>query len=583
MSIIARLQQFYLGYYGRPADPGGLAYWIEQANGIYLNRDHALAAAFGSTDQAEFRNLYSDARYIERFIDEVYGNLFGRQAEIQGLLFFKQEYDNYLAQGVSADQARAYLVARIIDGASGSDRIAINNKVSVAIVVTDELKLKSAAISEPDLEEVRDYFAGTGDDAWRLMASNRASELVSSIQANDSVADFMNVSVTSERGIIPMSEPAARLFYSRGFLLEGDNNEGRVAGSIQINLQGGKFSGTSGDSLGTVALVPAGLTAKLMKLSDTEAQLTFTGAATTHNFSNSVSNVAIQFRDSDFQNLVATEVEGYSKSNIGIGFIDAAITVSDGLVRGTGSIANDLGINLNTDTLTIGSVTGRPIFGSLDEASGVDLSRTAGPADSGFSVVFVGDAASNSYSASYVGDSVRALGGNDTLTAGIGLDTFIFEASASANGVDTIKDFDIAGGDILDFSRFLNITGTGLVATQSANSEQVEWANGDVLVYQGAAMGAAIVEEVDLVALFDQTGSDTAAPFSYAQSDGKAVVITSASDGDAKIWYLVKNSNATSTFSADRNVVLESEVTLVGTLEGINNLTLSPFAAANFL
>jgi hypothetical protein len=403
--------------------------------------------------------------------------------------------------------------------------------------------------------------------------------LVSSIQANDSVADFMNVSVTSERGIIPMSEPAARLSYSRGFLLEGDNNEGRVAGSIQINLQGGKFSGTSGDSLGTVALVPAGLTAKLVKLSDTEAQLTFTGAATTHNFSNSVSNVAIQFRDSDFRNLVATEVEGYSKSNIGIGFIDAAITVSNGLVRGTGSIANDLGINLNTDTLTIGAGTGRPIFGSLDEASGVDLSRTAGPADSGFSVVFVGDAVSNSYLASYVGDSVRALGGDDTLTAGIGLDTFIFEASASANGEDTIKDFDIAGGDILDFSRFLNITGTGLVATQSANSEQVEWANGDVLVYQGTA----IVEEADLVALFDQTGSDTAVPFSYAQSDGKAVVITSESDGDAKIWYLVKNSNATSTFSADRNVVLESEVTLVGTLEGINNLTLSPFAAANFL
>ena len=580
MSIIARLQQFYLGYYGRPADPGGLAYWIEQSNGVYLNRDHALAAAFGSTDQVEFRNLYSDAPYIEAFIDQVYQNLFGRQAELAGLLFFREQYENYLAEGVSEDQTRAFLIARVIDGASGSDRVAINNKVSVAIVVTDELKLKSAAISDPsELEEVQEYFAGTGDDTWRLIASNRASELVASLQANDSVADFMNVSVTSERGIIPMSDPTARLSYSRGFLLEGDTNEGRIAGSILINLQGGSFSGSSGDSLGTVALVPAGLTAKLVKLSDTEAQLTFTGAATAHKFVNSISKVAVQFRDIDFQNLTATQVEGYSKSNIGIGFIDAAITVSDDLVRGTGSITNNLTINLNTDVLNLGVAVGRPIFGSLADADGADLSNTSGPADSGFVVSFVGDANDNSYVASYVGDLVRAGGGDDTLTAGIGKDTFIFEASANANGFDTIKDFDIAGGDILDLSRFLNITGTGLVATQSANSEQVEWANGDVLVYQGVA----ITEEVDLVALFDQTSSDTAAPFSYAQSDGKAVVITSASDGDASIWYLVKNSNATSTFSADRNVVLESEVTLVGTLEGINNLSLSPFTAANFL
>ena len=230
MSIIARLQQFYLGYYGRPADPGGLAYWIEQSNGVYLNRDHALAAAFGSTDQVEFRNLYSDAPYIEAFIDQVYQNLFGRQAELAGLLFFREQYENYLAEGVSEDQTRAFLIARVIDGASGSDRVAINNKVSVAIVVTDELKLKSAAISDPsELEEVQEYFAGTGDDTWRLIASNRASELVASLQANDSVADFMNVSVTSERGIIPMSDPTARLSYSRGFLLEGDTNEGRIS------------------------------------------------------------------------------------------------------------------------------------------------------------------------------------------------------------------------------------------------------------------------------------------------------------------------------------------------------------------
>ncbi|MFZ9759379.1 MAG: DUF4214 domain-containing protein, partial [Burkholderiaceae bacterium] len=472
MSLLVRLQEFYLGFYGRPADPGGLAYWIEQANGAYLNQDSQMAAAFGSTDQAEFRTLYGQAPSIESFVERVYQNLFGRSAEAEGVVFFANTYNQYLFAGVSPDQARAILIARIIDGASGTDRIAITNKVSVAISVTDELKLKSAAISDAsELLAVQNYFAGDGSDAWRATTSDRVAQFVNSLQANDSVADFMNVAVTSERGIVPLPDASERLSYTRNFLLESDGNAGQISGSIQINLQGGKFAGSAGDSLGTVTNVPAGLTAKLVKLSDTGAQLTFTGAATAHSFSNSVSNITVSFQDKDFQGLTASAIEGHTKSNLGIGFIDAAISVVDGLVTGTGSIANNLTVNLETNSLTLGTVAGRPIFGAVSAATGADFSETSGPEGSGFLVNFVGDANDNSYVASYVGDVIRGAAGNDLLTGGLGVDTFVFEASASVNGVDVIQGFDITVGDILDFSRFLNVTGTGLVATQSAVSE----------------------------------------------------------------------------------------------------------------
>ena len=575
-----RLQEFYLGFYGRPADPGGLAYWIEQANGAYLNQDSQMAAAFGSTDQAEFRTLYGQAPSIESFVERVYQNLFGRSAEAEGVVFFANTYNQYLFAGVSPDQARAILIARIIDGASGTDRIAITNKVSVAISVTDELKLKSAAISDAsELLAVQNYFAGDGSDAWRATASDRVAQFVNSLQANDSVADFMNVAVTSERGIVPLPDASERLSYTRNFLLESDGNAGQISGSIQINLQGGKFAGSAGDSLGTVTNVPAGLTAKLVKLSDTGAQLTFTGAATAHSFSNSVSNITVSFQDQDFQGLTASAIEGHTKSNLGIGFIDAAISVVDGLVTGTGSIANNLTVNLETNSLTLGTVAGRPIFGAVSAATGADFSETSGPEGSGFLVNFVGDANDNSYVASYVGDVIRGAAGNDLLTGGLGADTFVFEPSAAANGVDVIQGFDITVGDILDFSRFLNVTGTGLVATQSAVSEQVEWANGDVLVYQGPG----ITDPADVADLFDATGADTAKPFSYALSDGKAVVITGAVTGDAYIWYLVKDSNANETFDASKNVVQDNEITLVGVLQDINNLALAPFGSGNFL
>ena len=585
MSLLVRLQEFYLGFYGRPADPGGLAYWIEQANGAYLNQDSRMAAAFGSTDQAEFRALYGQAPSIELFVGRVYQNLFGRSAEAEGVVFFANTYNQYVFTGVSPDQARAILIARIIDGASGTDRIAITNKVSVAISVTDELKLKSAAISDAsELLAMQSYFAGDGGDAWRATASDRVAQLVNSLQANDSVTDYMNVAVTSELGIVPLPDATQSLTYSRNFLLESDGNAGRISGSIQINLQGGKFAGSSGSSLGTVSNVPAGLTAKLVKLSDTDAQLTFTGAATTHSFAKSVSNITVSFQDKDFQGLTATAIEGHTKSNLGIGFIDAAISVVDGLVTATGSIANNLTVNLETNSLTLGTGVGRPIFGAVSAATGADFSATSGATGSGFLVSFVGDGNDNSYQASYVGDSIRGMGGNDELTGNIGKDTFIFEANAVSNGVDVIKGFDITVGDILNFSRFLNVTGTGLVATQSAVSEQVEWENGDVLVYQGPG----ISDAADVAALFDATGEDTTTPYDYARSDGKAVIITGYVGGldvtgDAYIWYLVKDADANENFDANKNVVKDSEITLVGVLEDINNLALAPFASGNFL
>ena len=67
------------------------------------------------------------------------------------------------------------------------------------------------------------------------------------------------------------------------------------------------------------------------------------------------------------------------------------------------------------------------------------------------------------------GDDVITGGaGNDNLYGGSGADTFVFDSLA---GVDTIKDFSISEGDVLDFSSlnstqgaindFLSITGTG--------------------------------------------------------------------------------------------------------------------------
>lgn len=583
MNLPLRLQKFYLGFYGRPADVGGYAYWLEQSNGAYFNQDSRMAAAFGSVDQAEFRALYGQSPYLPDFISRVYLNLFGRVAEPAGIAAYQALYDEYTAQGISGDEARAILIARIIDGASGSDKVAIDNKVAIAVSFTDELKLRVASISDAiDLARVQAYFAGAGTDAWRLNAQNGLSAFVKDIGANDSVANYMDVLVTNATGVTPMPTATARLSYSKAYLLESDDNLGQIGGSVQVVLTGGSFAKNVGDSLGTVTGTPAGLTAKLVKTSENTALLEFTGRATSHAFANSTSSIKVTFTDADLAGgLKASTVEGASKPNLGIGFIDAAVTVSNGLVTASGSIANSLTINLSTDKLLIGGASGRPIQGTLTEATGADLTGTAAPAgatETDQAVSFVGDDQANVYRASYAGDSIRGGEGNDSLTAGAGQDVFIFEADADTHGVDTITGFSLSGVDILDFSLFLAVPGTANVAAQTANSEQLEWANGDILVYQGAS----VLEASDVADLFDATGSDTTTPFSYAVSDGKVVLITSGASGDARIWFIEKSSNATETFNSARNVIVEGEIQLVGILKGVSNLSLLGFEAGHF-
>ena len=578
MSSPHRIQKFYIGFYGRPADLPGFSYWLEQVNGAYLNQDSRMAAAFGSTDQAEFRALYGQQPTIELFVSKVYENLFGRAAEVEGVAYYKQEYDRFIDANVSADEARAILIARIIDGAQGGDRIAINNKVEIAQDFTDESRLKVAAVSDnSDLIKIQNFFKGSGDDAWRIFSKDRVALLVDNIRNNDSVSDYISVLTAAGKGVTPIPDAEARISYSNGFLLESNANTGQISGSIQIRIEGDTFAGVVGSSKGTVANVPAGLTANLVKTSDTTLSLNFSGRATSHGFANSTASISVTFSNSDFATLAANEIEGAVRQNLGIGFIDSALYVLDGLVRANGEISSALTIDLNANSLSLGAQASRPIFGTITEATGADLSDTAGTPGA-TTVTFRGNTLDNIYVASYNGDIIRGDGGNDTLMGGAGVDTFIFESSASSNGVDRIQGFSISQGDILNLSAYLNVTGTGNTEAQTASSEQVEWENGDVLVYQGVP----VLTPAGVAALFDATGSDITTPFSYPRTDGKAVVITTGVAGDARLWFLKKEANVTETFASDRNVITEDEIQLVAILEDVSNLALVGFASGNF-
>ncbi len=158
------------------------------------------------------------------------------------------------------------------------------------------------------------------------------------------------------------------------------------------------------------------------------------------------------------------------------------------------------------------------------------------------------------------------VGVNDSMTGGTAVDTFNFGMTPAANGFDVINNYTIGkGGDVLNFSAFLNKTGTTHIATVNAAAITPKvWANGDVLTVQGNAL-----DPVKLAALFG-----AGKPFAAPTVASKMVLITADIIGDASIWFVINQLDVAN--------ITPDEITLVGVLKNVNNLGLVGFDATNF-
>ena len=239
-----------------------------------------------------------------------------------------------------------------------------------------------------------------------------------------------------------------------------------------------------------------------------------------------------------------------------------SLTETDGVLDISGPLTADMTLNLSALTVTVDNVNQTLASGDLSAVTSVDATDLSGNGK----VVFVGSTGVETYAASPAGDSIQGAGGADQLTGGAGIDSFIFETTAAANGIDVVADFQLDPSDILDFSAFLNVTNTTNIAPVDADSTgEAAWANGDVLV----VVGYELTTSAAIAGLF---GANS--PFAAPTARGKAVVIATDIVGDAGVWYLLNQVTATS--------ITEDELAQVAVLCGINNLDLVSFTADNF-
>lgn len=457
--------------------------------------------------------------------------------------------DLLAVNGFGLDSAQA-----VADLFGAGNAIAAPNGLSKAVVMT-------ASISG----DAKLWFVVNETDLGRITA-NEVQQVANLTGINNLLEQ---ATIDSLRASVTVTSGPSVLMYSSGGLVESLNNDGSISGSITISIVDDTFTGAIGAAIGEVTNVPAGLKAKLIKTSNTEAVLSFTGKASAHGELNSVSDLTVTFVEDNF--LSGRLPLNAVKEDLTLELVDVFMLETSGSLSVVGGVPSALTIDLTADTAKMGTTSISPLAGSLANATLVDLSGVTNTTATA-TLTVNGSERNEVFSAAPMGGSLRGAAGVDGYLLGSGVDKLVFEASAAANGIDVVggggqTNFKIGtGGDVLDFSPFLNVTSKTNIATRAADSTNaIAWANGQVLVVQGDGIDSAS----EIAGLFG-AGSVFAAPTAQA----KAVVIAADLVGDASVWYVTNRSNVTS--------IEASEVEQVAILTGINNVSLLPFVAANF-
>ena len=157
------VQQLYVAYFGRPADPAGLEYWVNTLDSGATLAD--ISRSFAAAE--EYRDNYShmDSRTV---VTKIYDHLFGREAEAAGVDYWASLMDRGV---IAIDDA----VREIAEAAVGTDAVAFNGKAAAATVFTLRLDTPNevAAYSrDAGLELAMEFLATVKDAKTTLDATD---------------------------------------------------------------------------------------------------------------------------------------------------------------------------------------------------------------------------------------------------------------------------------------------------------------------------------------------------------------------------------------------------------------------------
>ena len=288
---LAMVQEFYIAYYGRPADPSGLTYWADRFDASD-NLDDVLAA-FG--ESAEFTAGFGSLT-DSQLVNNLYQQMFGRDAETEGLAF----YTDLLETGAAT---LASIAKQIVDGASGDDVTILANKATVAQTYTD---LVTSLGADYDADDIAD-----------------AKALLDAVDVTDASVTDGN---TAAETLVAADVPAPSLSIADVTVAEGDSGTTTAQFTVTLSTAPG-----TGETV-TVDYATADGTA-------TTADTDYTAASGTLTFAEGETSKTIDVSVSGDTDVEVDETFTVTLSNVTGTIGEEAVTISD--AEATGTITND--------------------------------------------------------------------------------------------------------------------------------------------------------------------------------------------------------------------------------------------------
>jgi len=210
-----QLQELYVAYFGRAADPTGLDYWTEK--GI-------TQAKFASDmyAQAEFKDAYGSLS-TESQVNQIYKNLFDREADVTGLTYWTQQIN--LGTLKVAEIATHLIWAAQNNSGSSDDKTALTNRTNAAVAYTAKVKETTAGILAYQAEstgttfvkgvnitEAISYLSGIDKDTAHTDAGIAASVLVITTNGVPTAAVAgKSITLTSTNDVVNSTSATATL------------------------------------------------------------------------------------------------------------------------------------------------------------------------------------------------------------------------------------------------------------------------------------------------------------------------------------------------------------------------------------
>lgn len=185
-----QLQQLYVAYFNRPADPGGLAFYEGHLEAGTVTMA-AIAADFAKSN--EYRTEYNDATNTG-IVTKVYANLFGRVGTANEMKFW---IDALNAGATTIDK----VVTDIAAGAQSTDKVAFESKVVFATAFTNKIDTDA---------EIKAYGTKEAQAAAKALVTGiktatEATEAVAKIDAHVAAVVKAGTPFTLESGLAALN------------------------------------------------------------------------------------------------------------------------------------------------------------------------------------------------------------------------------------------------------------------------------------------------------------------------------------------------------------------------------------------